>query len=108
MRNYLFLTGATGLIARFLLREFLQSGVPLAVLVRPQGGRSGGARLAEIMAELEHDVGKKLPQPVCFEGNISAPNLGLGFDEQRWLRSHCSRALHNAASVKFDGADPDH
>ena len=33
--SYVFLTGATGLVGRYLVRDLLLKGVRLAVLVRP-------------------------------------------------------------------------
>ena len=106
MRSQLLLTGATGLIGAYLLLELLQRNVALAVLVRPQRGRSGRERIESIVQELECAVGSALPRPVCLEGDAACPGLGMSVDAQKWVRRHCSRMLHNAASVKFDGADP--
>lgn len=107
MHGYLLLTGATGLIGRYLLLDLLQSNSPLAVIVRPQGSLSGRDRIERIVDELEHDFGMTLPRPVCLEGDIASPGLGLNAESQAWARRNCGRLLHNAASVTFEGDDRD-
>lgn len=105
MRSHLLLTGATGLIGRYLLLELLERGVPLAVVVRPQREKSGRERIEAIVRELEQTAGTALPRPVCLEGEVSAAGLGMNRESRDWVARHCGRLLHNAASVTFDGAD---
>ena len=45
MSGYYLLTGATGLLGRYLMRNFLLRDVPLAVLVRSHRHASGSARV---------------------------------------------------------------
>lgn len=95
------LTGATGLLGRYLLRDLTRRGVPLAVLVRPSKRASAAARVEAIMAECESQVGRALPRPRVLAGDISSPNCGLDSDALEWLRSHCQGVIHSAASVMF-------
>lgn len=101
----MFLTGATGLIGRYLLRDYLRRNVSLAVLVRPQCGRSGSERIESIVQELEIELQTSLPRPICLEGEISIAGLGLKSHGKDWVRRNCNRMLHNAASVTFEGGD---
>jgi thioester reductase-like protein len=93
-RRSVLLTGATGLLGRYLLRNLLRSGASVAVLARD--GRSGSA--AERVAELVSSWGR-LPRPVVLVGDLREPHLGLDAGDRAWLASHCYRALHAAAHV---------
>lgn len=105
MRDYLLLTGATGLIGRYLMRNFLAARVPLAVVVRPQSRQTASERIERIVSELEKEIGSVLPRPVCLEGDIAARNLALSPEARNWIARYCGRVLHNAASVSFHGVD---
>jgi nucleoside-diphosphate-sugar epimerase len=105
MSNFLLLTGATGLLGRYLLRDLLLAGVPLAVLLRPRGKESARGRLEDVMAHWEADRGRRLPRPVCLEGDITRAGLGLSAGDLGWVAGNCGRVLHNAASLTFYGAD---
>jgi thioester reductase-like protein len=105
MSRYLLLTGATGLLGRYLLRDLLLAGTPVAVLVRSRGGQCAAARAEQVLAHWETDLSRCLPRPVCLEGDITVPGLGLAAAERRWLADHCDRVLHNAASLTFYGTD---
>lgn len=103
--EHLLLTGAAGLLGRYLLRDLLLEGMPVAVLVRPQGSASAPERVERIVAHWETELGRILPRPVCLEGDITAGECGLSAEARRWVADHCTRVLHNAASLTFDGAD---
>jgi nucleoside-diphosphate-sugar epimerase len=105
MLNHLLLTGATGLVGQYLLRDLLQEGTPLAVLIRSQGKDSAQERLEQVIAHWEKELYRKLPRPVCLEGDITLPDLGLSRDARRWAAKHCTAVLHNAASLTFFGKD---
>lgn len=100
--RYTLLTGATGLLGRYLLRDLLRAGEPVAVLVRaaktPAEGRIGA--LLDLWAE-NGDAG--LPRPVVLTGDVSQPALGLDATSRSWLAEHASRVVHNAAVVRFHG-----
>jgi thioester reductase-like protein len=105
MSKHLLLTGATGLVGQYLLRDFLLEGTPLAVLIRSKGKRSAHERLEQILGHWEDELGRRLPRPVCLEGDISSPGLGLRHAERRWAAQHVGPVLHNAASLNFTGKD---
>jgi thioester reductase-like protein len=105
MMKHLLLTGATGLVGQYLLRDFLMEGLPLAVLIRSKGKRSAQERLEQILGHWEDELGRRLPRPVCLEGDIASPGLGLSHTERRWAGQHVGQLLHNAASLNFTGKD---
>ena len=107
MSKYLLLTGATGLVGQYLLRDLLLEGMPVAVLIRSKGTRAAHARLDHIMSHWEAELGKNLPRPVCLEGDIAEPGLGLNQSTRRWVARRVGPILHNAASLSFTGQDRD-
>jgi thioester reductase-like protein len=96
--KYLFLTGGTGLVGRYLLRDLLAAEVPVAAMVRPG---KGPAMLEGIMRRWEQEAGRSLPRPVVIEGNLCLPEVVPDASQRRWLATHCDRILHNAASMTF-------
>lgn len=105
MSSHIFLTGAAGLLGRYLLRDLLLEGMKVAVLLRPRGSEPVEARMEQVLAQTENELGKRLPRPVCLAGDITAPECGLDTNARRWVSDHCSSVLHNAASLTFEGSD---
>ena len=70
--QYLFLTGATGLVGRYLLRDLLAAGVPVAAMGRPG---KGPAAIESIMRMWEEQAGRSLPRPVVIEGDLCLPEV---------------------------------
>jgi thioester reductase-like protein len=102
MAGYCLLTGATGLVGRYLLRDLLLRGIPVAVLIRSRDGGAPAKRLEEILRYWDREAGRPLPRTIyCLEGDITLPGLGLDEDDRRWVARHCDRILHNAASLTF-------
>ncbi len=108
MAGHLLLTGGTGLVGRYLVRDLLLEGQPLALLVRGREGESAGQRVDALLAHWEAELGRPLPRPVCLEGDVSLPDLGLSASARRWVAGHCRAVLHNAASLKFVNPDRRH
>ena len=98
---YLFLTGATGLLGRYLIKDLTLAGMPLAVLVRPSRRATARHRVESVMCQLDGLLGRPLPRPVVLEGDITQPDLGLDARSIRWVADHCDTMLHNAASLTF-------
>jgi thioester reductase-like protein len=98
---YLLLTGATGFLGRYLLRDLLADGVSVAVLVRPGRLESGGQRIEAVMRHWESQAGHHLPRPVVFAGDLSAQDLGLSHRDRKWIGEHCDTLLHCAAAMTF-------
>ena len=102
---HVLLTGATGLLGQYLLRDLLQAGTPVAVLIRQQGKKTAQERLASILTYWQRQLGRSLPSPHLLEGDISSEGLGLCSADRAWVVRHCRSVLHNAASLTFVGKD---
>jgi thioester reductase-like protein len=99
--KYIFITGATGLLGAYLLRDLLLAGRACAVAVRPNRFENGIQRIESILARFEKDNKIILPRPVVLEGDLSKPSFGFTETEIAWVREHCNTILHNAASLSF-------
>jgi len=107
MNYHVLLTGATGLLGRYLLRDLAQAGVSVAVVVRRSRRKSAADRVAELMGTWDRTLGQELPRPHVLEGDLSEERLGLGDDDLAWVGEHCDSMLHNAASLAFISTDPE-
>ena len=102
-RPYLLLTGGTGLVGQYLLKDFLCLDYRIAVIVRPNKKLSEVQRIETIMQRWEDQLDRCLPRPVVLCGNINQSGLGLSDDDQHWVAEHCYGILHNAAILQFAG-----
>lgn len=105
--TYTLLTGSTGFLGRYLLKDCLLADIPLAVLVRSNKRESARQRLEGVMAHWDRTLGRALPRPVVLTGDVREPLCGLNQREQAWLGQHCETVIHSAASMKFHAAQPD-
>lgn len=101
--SYLFLSGATGLLGAYLVRDLTLAGVNLALLVRSTRMESARQRVEGLMARWEKEAGFALPRPVILEGDLKRGDLGLSEAATDWARQHCRAFMHNAASLTFYG-----
>lgn len=101
MTGYLLLTGSTGLLGRYLLRDLLEGGQQLALLVRGSKKETATDRVEAILQHWERQTGKSLPRPVLLEGDIRKPCLGLRGNDKRWVARYCTSMMHSAASLTF-------
>jgi len=99
------LTGGTGLVGRYLLRDLLSRGHRLAVLVRSGRKETARERTDAIMQMWEGQSGQPLPRPVCLEGDVGEPGLCLKPSDRQWVAQNCHRIIHNAAVLTFFGKD---
>jgi thioester reductase-like protein len=99
--SYHILTGATGLLGSYLLRDGLVAGRQMAVIVRSSIVENARQRIESILARWEVELGRVLPRPPVLEGDICQPDLGLDAAAQRWVSQNCVGMLHNAASLSF-------
>ena len=102
---YTLLTGATGLVGRYLVRDLLLNEHNLAVVVRPSRRQSPADRMEEIMQHWERELGRALPRPVVLSGDICQPGFGFSDDDAAWVRRHCDTIIHSAAILEFYGKD---
>ena len=105
--TYYLLTGASGLLGSYLLRDGLVAGRHMAVLVRPTATQSARERVDKSLAHWEKRTGRALPRPIVLEGDVCRPDLNLGAPELHWIAHHCHAIVHAAASLTFVGADPE-
>lgn len=102
MKNsYILLTGGSGLLGQYLIRDLLRDGHRLAVLLRGSKSRTAQQRLEQIMQFWEREAGTLLPRPVCLSGDITKPQLGLDDTSQAWVADHVATMFHCAASLTF-------
>lgn len=105
--SYHLLTGATGLLGNYLLRDLLLADIPVAVLVRSNRRQSARQRVEAAMCAWDAELGRSLPRPVVLEGDIAQPDLGLDPIAVRWVAEYCSTLIHNAASLTFHSTSDD-
>jgi thioester reductase-like protein len=107
MNYHILLTGATGLLGRYLLRDLMLAGVSVAVVVRRSRRQSAQQRVDSLMATWEERMGREFPRPKVLAGDLTEENLGLSADDVEWVRENCDSVLHNAASLTFVSTDPE-
>ncbi|MDR2171979.1 MAG: SDR family oxidoreductase [Planctomycetaceae bacterium] len=100
--KYTFITGASGLLGAYLLKDLLLSGKPCAVVVRANRFENGAQRIESILARFESDNKIILPRPVVLEGDLSKEMFGFNKSDVKWIGEHCDAILHNAASLSFN------
>jgi nucleoside-diphosphate-sugar epimerase len=105
--SYLLMTGATGLLGEYLLRDLTLAGVNVCVVARSQRDASAEDRIERIMAYWERQLGRLLPRPVVLKGDITAPYFGLDDQEITWISQNCTSLLNNAASLTFESGRED-
>jgi len=105
--KYHLLTGGTGLLGRYLLRDLTMADVPLAVIVRPSRIESATGRIETAMTHWERELGRALVRPIVLEGDITKPMCGLSAEDQQWVRDYCDTAIHSAASLTFYAEEED-
>ena len=101
MSDYIFLTGATGLLGRYLLRDLLVAGRRVAVLARPSKKETARERIEGILQYWEAELGQRLSRPICLEGDVCQAGFGLNEEALIWVSRHCSSLLHSAAALTF-------
>ena len=69
----LLVTGGTGLLGSYLIRDLLLDGRGLAVIVRRERRASAAARIEAIVRFWEDLLGKRLARPTVLEGDLDAP-----------------------------------
>ncbi|MFM8734158.1 MAG: SDR family oxidoreductase [Pirellulales bacterium] len=101
------LTGATGLLGRFLLRDLSAQGRQVAVLVR--GGKTADAqsRVEDLLRDWREVAGVEVPRPRVLPGDITQLGLGLSEANREWVAAHVDEVVHSAASLSFDHREAD-
>ena len=84
--RWVLLTGATGFVGRYLLRELLVSGCRVAVLARDARGCPADGRIRELLALWADEPHDRPASPVVLAGDLRARGLGLSAAERHWER----------------------
>jgi thioester reductase-like protein len=105
--SWILLTGATGLLGRFLLRDLLSQGRQVAVLVRGSKTVGAEARVDELLCDWREVAGVEVPRPVVLEGDVRSPGLGLPPSTLEWVAANVGEVVHSAASLAFDRRESD-
>jgi len=105
-RESILLTGGTGLLGSYLVRDLLLAGRSLALIVRRDRRRSPESRVDAVVRQWEDATDTELPRPVVLAGDLTEPFCGLDEESRAWVRWNCSTLLNNAASLTFRGSDP--
>ncbi|HSG72490.1 MAG TPA: SDR family oxidoreductase [Planctomycetaceae bacterium] len=95
------MTGGTGLLGRYLLRDLALANRPVAVIVRRTRNQTAVSRVESLFRTWETRLGLELPRPVVLEGDLTQPQLGLLPEQIDWIKQNCDSVLHNAASLTF-------
>ena len=103
---YHLLTGATGLLGTYLLRDLFASGIRVAVLVRSNKLEVARQRIEAIMTRWDRVEGRSLPRPVILEGDLSNERFNLDEQSLHWVSENCDSIIQNAASVSYYGKRP--
>lgn len=106
MPTFILLTGATGLLGQYLLRDLLERDCDVAVVVRPSRAADARSRVEALMARWDRLAGRFLRRPVILSADLASPGLGLAAEDRRWIGRSCSAVLHNAASLSFTTGGP--
>lgn len=99
MNRTILLTGATGLVGRFVLAELLCNNAAVAVLVRGDAQASARQRLEAVLSRFE--TCNLLPRPKVITGDLCEPLLGITKEDIRWLEARELDVVHCAASIRF-------
>jgi thioester reductase-like protein len=101
-RRAVLLTGATGLLGQYLLRDLLLTGYVVAVFARDsKHGCAAQHRIAEIVAFWSERLRRKLPTPLVLAAELGPDKLGLTISDKQWLGKHCQAVIHSAANLSF-------
>jgi thioester reductase-like protein len=100
-RDGLILTGATGLLGRYLLRDLLLAGSRVVVLARDFRAGSAADRVGAIVDFWSRSLGRALPRPVVLTADLADSDLGLQATDRAWLARHCRGVVHAAAKVSM-------
>jgi thioester reductase-like protein len=98
--GYILLTGATGFLGRWLLRDLLAAGRRVAVLAR-DGAAPADERVRELIGGWAAELPRRHDLPTVIVGDLRAPKLGLSAVDRDWLRRNCGCVVHAAADISF-------
>lgn len=101
-KPYVLLTGATGMLGSYFLRDLLRDGYAVVVLAR-SSRKKGTAeqRIERIMQRWEHELRTFLPRPKVIEGGLTDTDWIEKYGA--WIGDNVGTMIHSAASLQFHG-----
>lgn len=96
-----FLTGATGFLGAFLLRDLLRQGLAVHCLVRGADTGAARKRLEDNLRTYELLDGLDLDRVHVYTGDVTRPRLGLSEEVYDELAGRVGAVYHSAAKVNF-------
>ena len=103
--EYHLVTGGTGLLGQYLVKELLAAGCRVVLLCRDGHLTVAQRRVDAIVSRFERETGRAWPRPVVIQGDLRVPGLGLSPADRKWLLDRVTQVVHSAASLKFQGRD---
>ncbi len=100
-KNNALLTGATGFVGAFLLKELLDNFDKVYCLVRSSSELHAHLRLKAAMEQYQLDVNTSDPKIRYIFGDLSQPQLGLSDSKWTELSTDISTIYHSGAEVHF-------
>lgn len=95
------LTGATGFLGSYLLRDALVAGRNVAVMVRGHRNVTAHERVEEMLERFRRETDEQVATPTVIEADLHEPDLGLDRSSRSWIAERCHRLVHCAASLSF-------
>lgn len=95
------LTGATGFVGSFLLRELLATGLTVHCLVRGDSAEGARERLLANLEALDVSVEAEADRIVVVPGDVTLARFGLSESEYQELAGRVEAIYHTAAKVNF-------
>lgn len=96
------MSGPTGLLGEYLLKDLLLAGWNVAVLCRDAPGSRPSDRIEDLLHRWEDRLRLALPRPVVIDADLTQPMLGINESDLAWIKRRCTSFLHNAASLTFE------
>lgn len=100
-RRGIFLTGSTGLLGQYLLRDLLLTDNQVTVLVRDSRKARAADRIGQIIAFWSDRLHRKLPSPTVLIGHLGDVGLNISRADRRWIGQNCRSVIHAAANLTF-------
>lgn len=95
------LTGATGFVGAFLLKEILERFETVYCLIRSTSKQHAQERLTSVLEEFALEIDPADPRIHYLSGDLETSQLGLTHEEWRTISQEVSTIFHSGAEVHF-------
>ena len=102
-RQTIFLTGATGLVASYILKLFLEDGHKVFCLARSRKDKSASDRVIELLKFWDSDILSKVTMEdlIICEGDITSSDLDLSSEDKSRIIDEAEIIFHSAALAEL-------